>query len=230
MDNSDYYQACKEYFNGQYSRDESYWGDQPNLLVPLVGSYLAPGSRALVVGCGEGRDALFLARLGFDVIATEIAEEGLNRIRRMMGNNGIKLELLTLDAHQPHDHLGLFDSVLLITVLPFLRSDMISERIEHFKSLVKPGGIICVQTFTVEDSNYKQYIKEKRESFGHNTFRHLSKNYYISFFDRGELASYFNGWEFIHYNEGLLWDKPHGQESDFHQHGMALMIARKPNR
>jgi SAM-dependent methyltransferase len=220
-------EKCRRYYDSEYSRSGSYWGDQPNLLVPLVSSYLAPGSRILVVGCGEGRDAIFLARLDFEVVATEISSYGLKRAKEIISGEDRRLELLILDAHESHDHLGQFDAVFMMNVIQHLNPDTIPDRIEHFKSLVKSQGIFSAQLFTVEDPHYSDIVNSDGEGTKSLTIEHPERKYKIRFFEKGELASYFEGWEMIHYHEGLIWDKPHGVQSAFHQHGIAQMIARK---
>jgi len=226
-DSSPDLEKCRQFFDVQYSKSGSYWGDQPNLLVPLVSSYLRPQSRILIVGCGEGRDAVFLARLGFEVVATEISPKGLMRAEEISSYNGHKPELLLLDAHKPHDHLGAFDAVLLMNVIQFLNPDSISERIEHFKSLVNSRGIFSAQLFTIEDPRYLALINSGDEIIGRLTVEDPERKYRVRYFEKGELASYFHSWEMIYYHEGLMWDKPHGAQLDFHQHGIAQMIARK---
>ncbi len=223
----EYSRLSGEYFNSQYAEEEFYWGEQPNLLVPLVSSHLEPGSRVLVIGCGEGRDALFLARFGFDVIATDIASNGLEKAGRLAEGNGCKLQLINLDAHRSHDHLGVFDGLLSMNVIQLLNPDMITGRLAYFQSRVRSGGIVAIQVFTVDDPNYQDWLKSGIPPRGSLTFEHPTRGYPIRFFAKGELASHFEGWEFIHYYEGLLWDKPHGIQSGFHQHGFAQIIARK---
>jgi SAM-dependent methyltransferase len=220
-------EKCRRYFDDRYSEPESYWGDQPNLLVPLISSYLCPGSRILVAGCGEGRDAIFLARLGFEVVATEISGNGLKRAEQIAAQKGLQLELHILDAQKPHDHLGKFNAVLMMNVIQFLNPETITDRIEHFKSLILPGGIFAAQLFTVEDPQYLQRTSISSDTENRLVIKHPERNYSMRFFEKGELALYFRGWEMIHYHEGLIWDKPHGVQSDFHQHGLAQMIARK---
>jgi len=219
-------EKCRGYFDQQYAKSESYWGDQPNLLVPLISSYLHPGSRILIVGCGEGRDAVFLARLGFEVVATEISPNGLKRSKEVASQTRLEIEYHLLDAQKPHDHLGMFNAVLMMNVIQFLKHDTIEERIEHFKSLILPGGIFAAQLFTIEDPQYLEWNDAENKS--ELTIKHPERDYSMRFFEKGELASHFKGWEMIHYHEGLIWDKPHGVQSDFHQHAIAQMIARTP--
>ena len=141
--------------------------------------------------------------------------------------NGCQVELIKLDAHLPHDRLGFFDGVLLMNVIQFMQPDRISEQLAHFQSLVVPGGIFSVEVFTVDDPHYREWLDSGVMTIGPLIFEHPTRKYPVKFFDRGELASYFGGWEFIHYHEGLLWDKPHGIQTGFHQHGLAQIIARK---
>lgn len=222
-----YSDGCEKYFNKQYSKKDSYLGDQPNLIVPLLSSHLKPGSRVLVIGCGEGRDALFLARTGFDVVATEISEAGLDKVRTAIRSNGVKLELLKLNAHEPHDHLGKFDTILIMNILQFLNPDKIGDRINHFQSLVAATGFMSIQVFTIEDPLYLDQLQKGDISPGGLVAEHPTRGYKIRYFEKGELSSYFRGWELIYYHEGLMWDKPHGIQAGFHQHGIAQMIARK---
>jgi tellurite methyltransferase len=223
----DFSRPSREYFDSEYGRVDSYWGDQPNLLVSMISGRLKPGSRILEVGCGEGRNAIFLARLGFDVIATDIAEKGIEKARRLAQVNDCRVEFINLDAHDPHDHLGSFDCALLINVLQLLRSDRILERMHHFQSIIVPGGIMAVEAFTVDDPLYKTHIESGKPPVAPLTINHPSRGYSVRFFEEGEVVSYFDDWELIYYNEGLTQDKPHGVHVDFHEHGLVRLIARR---
>ena len=220
-------EKCKDYFEEQYSKEETYWGDQPNLIVPLISSHLRPGSRVLVVGCGEGRDAIFLARLGFDVVATEISFNGLDRALKISLESGQKLEFFQLDAHQPHDHFGKFNAILMMNILQFLNPDLVIDRIRHFQTVVENEGLFCAQLFTVEDPMFKQAEDNNQVLDDQLVVEHPERKYRVRFFEKGELASYFKNWEMIYYHEGRIWDKPHGTQTEIHQHGLAQMIARK---
>lgn len=199
-------------------------------MVPLISSYLRPGSRVLVVGCGEGRDAIFLARLGFEVVATEISEPGLARAKEYSADKELEIDFRLLDAHEPHDHLDTFDAVLMMNVLQFLDHDSMLGRIEHFKSLVRSGGVFSAQLFTVEDPVYNQLKEEGKIPEGLLSIEDPVRNYSVRYFEKGELASFFADWEKIYYHEGLIWDKPHGTQTDFHLHGIAQIIARNETR
>lgn len=222
-----YSDRSRAYFEREYSKADRYWGDQPNLIVPMASSHLRPHSRVLVVGCGEGRDALFLARFGFDVVGTDIAESGLKKINALLKGSDLKLRVLNLDAHEPHVQLGSFNAVFMMNVLQFFDPAKTVNILKHFQSLVIDRGLMTVQVFTTEDPQYQSLLAQGKISSGDLVVEHPTRNYAIRFFEKRELASYFDGWELIYYNEGLMWDKPHGAQTDFHQHGLAQIVARK---
>ncbi len=114
-----------------------------------------------------------------------------------------------------------------MNVLQFLQPDRLADRIAHFQTLARRGGFMAVQVFTIEDPEYQSFLKNKGGSPEELVVPHGERGYMVRYFQKGELSSYFRGWELIYYHEGLMWDKPHGPQTDFHQHGMAQMIARR---
>ena len=56
------------------------WGRDPDRIVPVFAEMLSPGrQQVLDVGCGEGRNALWLAGAGITVHAVDIDAEALGR-------------------------------------------------------------------------------------------------------------------------------------------------------
>lgn len=75
-----YHAASVTHYEDKYSAQEYYWGLEPNglcydlmRLKPPVRPY-----RVLDMGCGEGKDAVFLAKNGYRVSAFDLAESGLD--------------------------------------------------------------------------------------------------------------------------------------------------------
>jgi SAM-dependent methyltransferase len=65
----------------RYRSSARVWSGEPNpQLVAEIGD-LAPG-RALDVGCGEGADAIWLAQLGWEVVAVDISGVAIERARK----------------------------------------------------------------------------------------------------------------------------------------------------
>ncbi|HEY6525985.1 MAG TPA: methyltransferase domain-containing protein [Solirubrobacteraceae bacterium] len=68
----------QRYWDDRYAGHRHVWSGRPNpyLLTEVTG--LAPG-RAIDVGCGEGADAIWLARQGWEVTGADVSPVGLER-------------------------------------------------------------------------------------------------------------------------------------------------------
>lgn len=72
---------------GSSSKNLSYWIDH-NLLKPC---------RILVPGCGNGYEVITLAKLGFDVVAIDIAPSAINNLQNELNKEGLTVELVLAD-------------------------------------------------------------------------------------------------------------------------------------
>jgi SAM-dependent methyltransferase len=75
-----------------------------------------PGTRVLELGCGTGEDALFLARQGIRVLATDISEGMIDQARRKLAGLESIAECAVCDISRLSDYLGSgrerFDAIL----------------------------------------------------------------------------------------------------------------------
>ena len=86
-------------YEARYQSTEYYWGIEPNRLCydilrmrPPVKPY-----KVLDIGCGEGKDAVFLARNGYRVSAIDIAENGLEKGRILAEKCGTRVDFFKAD-------------------------------------------------------------------------------------------------------------------------------------
>jgi SAM-dependent methyltransferase len=68
----------------RYAARELVWSAEPNQFVASQCAGLAPG-RALDLAAGEGRNAIWLARQGWEVIAVDFSQTALDKGRRLAG-------------------------------------------------------------------------------------------------------------------------------------------------
>lgn len=126
-----------------YGRSERVWSQNPNTALVDEVTDLEPG-RALDLGCGEGADAVWLARRGWRVTATDISRVALDRAAR----HAAAADVADRIDWQYHDlgrsfPAGVFD--LVSAHFLHSRSDLPREEIlRAAASAVAPGGVLLV--------------------------------------------------------------------------------------
>src|SRR5918999_196335 len=78
-------------------RDAAMWSGRPNGRLVAEVADLTPG-RALDVGCGEGADAIWLARCGWTVTAIDVSDVAVCRAREAAERAGAEVEWVCGDA------------------------------------------------------------------------------------------------------------------------------------
>jgi len=78
----------RQFWDERYAGSDRIWSGNPNrrLVEHVVG--LRPGT-ALDVGCGEGADAVWLARHGWQVVGVDVSQVALDRAARHAEQNGV---------------------------------------------------------------------------------------------------------------------------------------------
>ena len=82
--------------------------------------HLGPG-RALVLACGPGRNALYLAEYGFDVLGVDISEVAIGEARASAAERGLEAEFVVADLDDFELAQGTYD---LITVIRYRNASL----------------------------------------------------------------------------------------------------------
>src|SRR5215471_6285026 len=143
-------------WDARYSeRDGARWSGRPNgRLVAEVVS-LTPG-RALDVGCGEGADAIWLARSGWAVTAIEISEVAVIRAREAAERADAIVEWVCGDALRTSFPAGSFD--LLSMQYPALPKAAGEAAVRALLDTVCPGGLLLAIYHDLSDE-HREHMK-----------------------------------------------------------------------
>jgi SAM-dependent methyltransferase len=101
------------------------------------------GRRAVVVGCGYGDDAEYVAGLGFDTDAFDIAETAIAGARRRFTGSAVRYRTADL-LDPPPEWRRAFDLVVEIYTLQALPDPPRGTAVENVRELVAPGGTLLV--------------------------------------------------------------------------------------
>ncbi|MCB0786304.1 MAG: methyltransferase domain-containing protein [Flavobacteriales bacterium] len=111
-------------------------------------SSLEHRGRVLDLGCGQGRDAIALARLGFPVTGVDHSEVGIGQMNAVAVAEGLDLKGQVADIHT-WDAFGTYDVVLLDSMFHFAARDKEKEvgLVRKILSGMKAGGllVVCIQ-------------------------------------------------------------------------------------
>jgi SAM-dependent methyltransferase len=99
------------------------------------------GKNAVVVGCGLGADAEYLARLGFGTTAFDIAEAAIGEARRRYPGSPVRYHAADL-LSPPHHWLRAFNLVIEIITVQALPEPPRRQAMINVGRLVAPGGTL----------------------------------------------------------------------------------------
>lgn len=128
-------------WDDRYAGRELVWTAEPNRFVVAELQDLAPG-RALDVGAGEGRNAVWLASRGWQVTAVDFSAVGLDEGRRLAEDRGVAVDWVLADVRDYQPEPGCFQLVLIAYLQ--LREAELDGVLRRAVTALAPGGVLLV--------------------------------------------------------------------------------------
>jgi SAM-dependent methyltransferase len=154
--------------------------DEPAALLLENLSLLPKGGKALDIAMGTGRNALYLASLGFRVTGIDLSAVAVEKCREKAERLGLPVEALVADL----EHYSLpSEEYDLIVNFYYLQRSLAPPIV----AALKPGGVLVFETFTIEQLQF---------GWGPKLPDHLLRP--------GELREMFAGLETLLYHEGVM--------------------------
>lgn len=197
-------------YDQKYAGQEYYWGKKPSVMCDKVIEIVRPSSdfhpKLLDLGCGEGRNAVYFAQHGFEVVGLDVSLPGLEKTRRYAEEVGVHVE--TIHADIVHYELEEpYDVVFSTGTLHYLPPEVRGERFQQYKDATSPEGIHALSVFVK-----KPFIPRAPDS-EKTAFRYTS----------GALMSYYWDWEMLFCTEEIFDCMSSGVP---HKHAVNRIIAR----
>ena len=200
-----------EWYLEFYCRPEDYfpkkYNSKPVHSEVLEAMQTVKPCKVLDLGCGQGRNALFLAQHGFDVTAVDQNELSLDILQSIVEQEDLEMTLGFYDIHSAS--IGqTYDFILSTVVLMFLQADRIPAIIKNMQEQTSIGGynlIVCA----MDTEDYPCLV-----------------NFPFTF-KEGELANYYQDWELVKYNENPGHLHRRDENGNRIQLRFATMLAKK---
>lgn len=203
-----------EYFRTQYEKcyegDEYYWGlDPASFLDGLISATNRDVAELSVldIGCGEGKDAVYMAQRGCKVTAFDVTESGIRKAKLLAQQRFVAIDAFVADIND-FEINGQFDIIYSTGTIQYLFDDNIAPFFEKIERLTKKGGIVYFNVFVDKPFLELPPDWDKEEKM----------------WKTGELFKYFGDWKIHTIKEVIFEDNSGGVK---HYHCMDTIMAEK---
>jgi tellurite methyltransferase len=196
-------------YEEEYKTPDYYWGTEPNKACYQILQAMPPVRhlKLLDIGCGEGKDAVFFARNGYDVTAFDVSDAGIEKTKRLAAQAGVHVKVFKADI-QDYRLDSRFDIIFSSGVLHYIKPEFRTEILDNYKQFTNENGIHVLNVFVT-----KPFIAPAPEKEPHAYKWHS-----------GELLAHYRDW-FIKESPEVVFDC--NSSGIPHQHAMAKLHAQK---
>ena len=139
----------KERWDEKYGTEAYIFGKEP---VPFLRQniHLLPKGKALDIAIGEGRNGVYLATQGFEVVGLDISEKGLAKAHQLAKQNGVSIETRVVDLENHQLEKNAYDVILLMY---YMQRDLWPQ----INDALKPGGMAVIETYNVDHLKHQKF-------------------------------------------------------------------------
>ncbi|MCB4797629.1 class I SAM-dependent methyltransferase [Neotamlana laminarinivorans] len=180
----------KDFWDNRYNNKEFAYGEKPNLYFKKQLEKLEPG-KILFPAEGEGRNAVYAAKLGHEVSAFDISESGKTKAEILANSNNVKLNYTIGELPNLNYKNEAFDAIVCIyTHFP---ANIKNDYFNLIEKKLKKGGFIIFEGFS--KNNLK--LKEADPDVGGPSNIEV-------LFSIEEINTYFKNYEIIELKEEII--------------------------
>jgi len=155
------------------------WIDRPSIFAEQILEYLPKDGKLLDLAAGQGQDARFFAKAGFEVTCTDFSEEVLDRARKKAEIENLSISYWLVDLANELPFIdGEFDVVYSHLGLHFFNKKKTCKLFKEIHRVLKPGGVLVTLLNTIEDPEIKVGRMQKVEDNYYESQSGMGKSYF----------------------------------------------------
>ena len=153
-----------ERWEARFAAPGYHFGTEPNAFLKSKADLLKPGQKALSIADGEGRNGVFLAEQGLDVVTMDFSPTALAKARALAKQRGvtIRAEQADLDTWQwPVEAFDVVAAIFFQFCAPPLRAKVFA----NIKRALKPGGLLLMEGYSPSSASTKPAAPPRWRTF-----------------------------------------------------------------
>lgn len=156
-----------------YESNATPWdvGKPEDALVEFINNGFVKPCRVLEIGCGNGNDAIFLAKKGFDVTAIDISKRAITEAKGRTEKAGVRCSFFAEDITELKSVSGKFGFVYDRACFHFIPEEKRGKYIKTVKEFLLKDGYFLLIVSSDKDAVKGPYIFSKediRKIFGND--------------------------------------------------------------
>jgi SAM-dependent methyltransferase len=140
-------------WDDRYEPEEYYYGTDPNDFLRDNAGKIPSKGKVLCLAEGEGRNAVYLAGMGFEVTAVDGSKVGLEKLSRLARDTGVQVHTVMCDLNEYNIDGGHWDGIVSIWchVPPKLRQRLHRQAVAG----LKVSGVLVLESYHPRQLDYK---------------------------------------------------------------------------
>jgi SAM-dependent methyltransferase len=134
------------FWDERYAAASYFYGTLPNDFLKEQARFIPAGGTVLCLGEGEGRNAVFLAEQGHDVVALDQSAVGLTKARQLAASKSVPLRTIVADLDGYRFDAARWDGI--VSIWCHLPQSVRSAIHRQVIVGLKPGGVLVLEAYT----------------------------------------------------------------------------------
>lgn len=137
----------------RYATEEYVYGKRANDFLVSVSDRLPPRGRVLCLAEGEGRNAVFLAGRGYEVLAVDSSPVGLKKAQQLAADRQVNIEVQAADLADFEIAPDSWDAI--VSIFAHLPRSLRRKIHRQVVSGLRPGGLFILEAYTPQQLQHK---------------------------------------------------------------------------
>jgi len=151
----------QQLWDNRYQKEGHIWGEESSICAKAIAERLHGTDNVIDLGCGYGRDVIYLAKQGFQVIGVDLSEIGINACKEWAKKVDVDATFILRKDINFDDYQEYFDAVISNRVMHLLiRPEERMAYLSDICHILKKGGLLSLTARSINDpTRPKSHVK-----------------------------------------------------------------------